>query len=178
MLPSRVSQDFITNAILTEFPRGTMLLSHGEVCNFIGLAKSGISRKFHFRKKREVTTEFFFANDFITSFHSYHLGQASRENIQILENSEIYILTRDKLQELKAQHPELKNLSQKINLYYALWLEQRLHSLQFQSAMERYQYLEQMYPHFLQTIPLRHLASFLGMTMETLSRIRNQKARS
>jgi hypothetical protein len=75
-------------------------------------------------------------------------------------------------QKIKKQHTSLLELDLMLTEYYAMWLEERLFQFHSLDATQRYQLLLSEQPHFIQQIPLTYLASYLGISLETLSRIR------
>ena len=153
-------------------PKGYYLCRQGTTCRNVGLLQSGSARMYRLEGATEVTTAFLFAGDFATSFQSFYLQATSLSAIQLLEESEVTLLDYEALQRLKAAHPEIDRIDRLSNDYFTMWLEQRLFSLQFHSAPQPYEALLRQEPHLVQKVPLRYIASYLGITQETLSRIR------
>jgi hypothetical protein len=89
-----------------------------------------------------------------------------------MEESEVTLLSYQTLQTLRATYREIEEIDRLSNDYYTIWLEGRIFSLQFHSAAERYADLLRNEPHLIQKVPLSYIASYLGITLETLSRIR------
>ena len=152
--------------------RADFLLRQGEVCRYSFTIESGIVRKFYLKEGLEITTEFGFAGDLLVSFESYAHQVPSTEFIQALTDCTVQRLSHGDFQRLKTQHPALLELDLLLTEYYAIQLEERLNHLQFRSARERYDWLMTRQPQLIQQIPVTHLASYLGITLETLSRIR------
>jgi CRP-like cAMP-binding protein len=92
-----------------------------------------------------------------------------------MEESEVTLLGYEALQQLKDAYPEIDRIDRLSNDYYTMWLEQRLFSLQCHPARQRYEELLRQEPHLLQKVPLGYIASYLGITQETLSRIRAKR---
>lgn len=158
-------------------PKGYYLCRQGFVCRTVATLQSGSARIFHLKPERrsgstEVTTAFFFPGDFVTSFQSFYLQVPSQSAIQLLEESAVTLLDYDALMRLKAAYPEIDQIDRLSNDYYTMWLEQRIFLLQFHPAAERYADLLRTEPHLIQKVPLSYIASYLGITLETLSRIR------
>ncbi|MBD0257100.1 MAG: Crp/Fnr family transcriptional regulator [Cytophagales bacterium] len=153
-------------------PKGYYLCRQGTTCRTVAVLESGAARVFRLHEGREVTTAFLFGGDFVTSFESFYLQVPSQSAIQFLEESEATLLDYQALEELKRTYPEIERIDRLSNDYYTLWLEQRLFSLQFHPARQRYEALLRQEPHLLQKVPLGYIASYLGITQETLSRIR------
>ncbi|MFN5432021.1 MAG: Crp/Fnr family transcriptional regulator [Cyclobacteriaceae bacterium] len=154
------------------YKKNEYLLLAGEVCKSGFQIVSGVARKFYLNDGKEITTELFFADDIAVSLESYTGQKPSREYIQALEPLSASITYYQTFQELKQQHKSLLELDLMMTEYYALWLEERLFQFHTLDATERYKLLLEKQPHFVQQIPLTYLASYLGVSLETLSRIR------
>ncbi len=152
--------------------RGDFLIRQDDVCRYSFTIESGIVRKFYLKDGVEVTTEFGFAGDLLVAFESYAHQSPSTEFIQALTDCTVQRLSHADFQRLKIVHPPLLELDLLLTEYYAIQLEERLNHLQFRSARERYDRLMSRHPQLIQHIPITHLASYLGITLETLSRIR------
>ncbi|SPZ94201.1 Uncharacterised protein [Sphingobacterium multivorum] len=111
-------------------------------------------------------------NQIFGSILPVYTEKPSFENIQLLEDSEIYAISVDDLNELYRIYPELNLIGRKIAEEVCIILEERIMSLHTKSAVERYQSLIRLQPNLLNRINLGHIASYLGITQETLSRIR------
>jgi CRP-like cAMP-binding protein len=133
-----------------------------------------VLRGFYTLDGKEITYWFAFENDFVTSFHSFITQQPSVENIQLLENGEVWSISKDKLETLLAKHHELERLVRITYEKYYLRLEERFVNAQFKSATDRYRELLSQSPHILERVSLGYIASYLGISQETLSRIRSK----
>lgn len=100
------------------------------------------------------------------------LQQPSLEYIQAIEPLTASVTNYQAFQQLKQQHKDLVELDLMMTEYYALWLEERLFQFHSMDATQRYQWLLDKQAHFVQQIRLTYLASYLGISLETLSRIR------
>lgn len=154
------------------FSKGTYLLEADAVCSKSYWVESGILRKFYCHDGREITTEFYFENDLAISFDSYTLQQPSREYIQALTDVVVNITDYTHFQNLKAQYPQLQELDLLLTEYYALWLEEKIFELHTQNATQRYKNLLKKSPHIIRQVQLTQIASYLNISLETLSRIR------
>lgn len=156
------------------FSKGDYLFQQHEVCKRIFWIKKGICRKFYLHDGKEITTEILFEDNFISSAKSFVLQQPSNEFAQALSEVETWSLTKTKFDVLKSEHPKLQSLDLKFVELYAIWLEERLFQFQTQDATTRYLHLLKKQPHYIQQIPLTYIASYLGVSLETLSRIRSK----
>lgn len=155
------------------FQKGEFLLRQDEICTQSFFIESGIVRKFYLTQEgKEITTELCFADDLAVSFQSYTLQSPSPEFIQALEKTEVTATDYESFQRLKTNFPLLLELDLMMTEYYAMWLEQRLQRFHTLDATERYQLLVKEQPHVIRQIQLTHIASYLGISLETLSRIR------
>ena len=98
----------------------------------------------------------------------------SIENIQLLEDSVFHYISNQNLQKLYNKHPDLNTIGRKVAEEYCLLLENRIASLQVDSAEDRYRKLIKDFPNISQRVSLGHIASYLGITQATLSRIRGK----
>jgi CRP-like cAMP-binding protein len=154
------------------FKKGEILLNQTEICTKSYLINSGIARKYYLNEGKEITTELFFENDLAVSFDSYALQKPSREFIEALTDVSVSITYYQAFQNAKLNHPQLITLDLMLAEYYAIWVENRLFEFHTKSATERYKDILHKSPHIIQNIPLTIIASYLGISLETLSRIR------
>jgi CRP-like cAMP-binding protein len=154
------------------FLKGEFLLIADSVCTKSYWVESGIIRKFYLHQEREITTEFFFKDDIAISFDSYILHKPSRENIQALTDCLVMVTDIKDFQSLKTKNRQLQELDFLLTEYYALWLEEKVFELHTQNATQRYETLLKKSPHIIQQVQLTQIASYLNISLETLSRIR------
>lgn len=155
-----------------QFRKGDYLLRQDEICRSSFLIISGIARKFYLQEGKEITTELYFADDIAVSFQSYTLQKPSHEFIQALENITVTVTDYAAFQKAKNAFPKLLTLDLMMTEYYTMWLEARLFQFHSLDATQRYLQLLQEHPHILQSVQLTYIASYLGISLETLSRIR------
>ena len=132
-------------------------------------------RAFHYKDGREVTNWFGFENSLVTSFRSFIDQQPGHEYIQALEAVTGWFINRDSLYELYSFYPAVERLGRTTCEQYYIRLEDRYVEAHFKTARQRYENLMESHPHFLQRVPLGYIASYLGISQETLSRIRTKK---
>lgn len=124
---------------------------------------------------KEITHWFGFENDFVTSLHSFITGEPSVENIHLLEDSILFSISKDSLTQLLNQYHEIERIVRLAYEKYYIRLEDRLINAQFKTATERYEKLLLERPHILERVSLGMVASYLGISQETLSRVRAKK---
>ena len=152
--------------------KNEFLLREGQVCRQLYFLESGALRGYYNLGGKEITHWFGFENDFITSFHSFITQEPAVENIQLLEGSVLWKISKDKLTELLNRYQDIERLLRIVYEKYYIRLEERFVNAQFKSAKERYEQLVQQTPHIIERVPLGLIASYLGISQETLSRIR------
>lgn len=157
-----------------KFIKGALLLRGSEICRHIYFLKKGFARGFVNQDGKDITSWFAEENDIVTSLYSFVSQKPSFENIEILENSTLYTISYENLQELYDQYPEFNLIGRRFMEKYYVELMVRTMSLQFQPAKERYYQLLTHQPALLKRATLGHIASFLGISQETLSRIRSK----
>lgn len=155
-------------------PKNDHLLTEGKICRHLYFLEKGAIRGYYNADGKEITHWFGFENDFVTSFHSFITGTPAVENIQLLEGSVLWSISKDTLTGLLNQYPDIERLVRIIYEKYYIRLEERYVNAQFRSAKERYENLMAQTPHILERVSLGFIASYLGISQETLSRIRSK----
>jgi len=147
----------------------------GHTCKTIYFIKKGVARIYYFKDGIDITEGFFFENSIIARVESLFTGKPSRKAIQILEDAEIIAINANQLFKLYDSFPEIERLFRKI--FEAAYVEtvNRIEGIQFHSAEERYKLLLSEAPNVLMKVPLKYVASCLGITQVSLSRIRGHR---
>jgi CRP-like cAMP-binding protein len=158
----------------TELEKGSFLITEGKVCNHVWFLESGCLRGFYNLNGKEISHWFGFENNFVTSFYSFISRQPCVENIQLIENCTLWAIAYEDLQGLYKKHPSVERLGRIMHERYYIMLEERFMRNHFKESRERYENLMKHTPHILQRVPLGYIASYLGITQETLSRIRSK----
>jgi CRP-like cAMP-binding protein len=155
-------------------PKNDFLLTEGQVCRHLYFLEKGALRGFYNLEGKEITHWFGFEKDFVTSFHSFITHKPAVENIQLLEGCILWAISKETLTELFNQFHEIERLMRIAYEKYYIRLEERFVNAQFKTASELYENLVQQTPHIIERVPLGHIASYLGISQETLSRIRSK----
>jgi CRP-like cAMP-binding protein len=165
------------NSISVEkiFKKGDFLLRQDEICKKSFWIEKGIARKYYLNDGKEITTELYFDNDVAVSFDSYCLQKPGKEFIQALTDTTILQTDFTAFQTAKQQFSKLAILDLMMTEYYVMWLEDRLFQFHTMDAASRYLKLTEDHPHIIKNISLTFIASYLGISLETLSRIRAKK---
>ena len=165
-------QHLFTSEILK---KDSFFCKAGMISDRIGFVKSGLLRSYFTIKDKETTTFFQTPGSLATALLSFLQMKPALENIQAMEDSELIVITKKKLSTLYDQNWKWQQVGRIVIEQYYIKMEQRLIILQSQSAQDRYEYFLREYPELIQSVPLYYIASFLGMSPETLSRIRKLK---
>ena len=154
-------------------PKNELLVTDGKVCRHLYFLEQGALRGYYLLDGKEITHWFGFENDFVTSTHTFITGQPAVENIQLLEGSVLWAISKEKLTSLFNQYHDIERLVRIAYEKYYIRLEERFVNAQFKTAAELYENLLQRSPHIVERVPLGMIASYLGISQETLSRIRS-----
>lgn len=160
--------------VLKKLKKGTILLKEGGICQYIYFLKKGFARGFFYQNGKDITSWFALENDIATSLYSLITQKQSFESIEILEESILYAISYENLQQLYQLFPEFNLVGRQFVEKYYVELLARTMSFQFQSAKERYLHLLTHQPQLLQRASLGQIASYMGISQETLSRIRTK----
>ncbi len=159
-----------------DLPKNFLLQKEGEICNRTFYVEKGLVRWYYInRDGKNITDSFGVENSFVTAFDSFFQRRPSRYFIETLEDSTITSITYDDLEETFEKFPEVQKLSRLILIQILEQVLDKNVALQFHNAQERYEFITEKHPDLLQRVSLGHIASFLGITQETLSRIRAKK---
>lgn len=154
--------------------KGKHLLKPKQDCNYIAFIQKGLFRVYYFDiNGREIITWFSFTEMAITDLLGLYTTGKAQFYVEALEDSIIYKITKQDLEKLYIEYPVYREFGRKFAEEALTMLMQRTMSLHTKSAEERYKELLQI-PDFMQKIPLKYLASFLGVTDTSLSRIRKK----
>lgn len=168
-------QDLIQSIKIKPVEKETLLIKEGQYTNTIYFVVKGCARAYYLKDGKEITDWFAFENDFITSINGYFLSIPSPYSIELLESAIIIEFSRETINQLTQKHHDFTQLEKAIVTKTMLQLQERVVSIQFRTAQEKYLSLLELYPSITQRVSLTQIASYLGITLETLSRIRNSK---
>jgi len=165
-------------ATIRTLRRKELLLQEGEICRYKSFVARGFLRTYRTTENgSEHIMQFSPENSWITDPESYHNNVPSTYNIEALEPCEVVMWTRKDFNNLFENIPALKAYSERLiarNLYLT---RQRVFTALSATAEEKYDEFMKMYPGILTRVPLHMVASFLGLSRETLSRIRHTQVK-
>lgn len=158
--------------IRKEINKGDTALNEGEVCHNILFVAKGMLRQFYYKNGKDVTEHFSYEGCIVICIESFLKQEPTRLMVEALEPSIVYQLPYDKLQQLIETSAEVNRFYRKILEYSLIVSQIKADSWRFEAARERYNLLMQYHPEVIRRAPLSHIASYLLMTPETLSRVR------
>ncbi|MCJ7932658.1 MAG: Crp/Fnr family transcriptional regulator [Chryseobacterium sp.] len=153
----------------------SLLIKENMIANDLFFIDRGLIRSFYHKDYREINTEFFFENDFFTALTSFLTGEKTRLNFQCLEPSEIIVIPKALIDNLLLQDQKWHLLLNRILKKEFIKKCRRESSFLLCDSNERYLSFLEQFPLSESRIPLFHIASYLGISPETLSRIRSKK---
>lgn len=157
------------------FAKNDYLLKEGKICRHLYFLKQGALRGYYNADGKAITHWFGFEDNFVTSFYSFITERPAVENLHFIEGSIVYAISKERLNGLFNQYHEIERLVRIVYEQYYIRLEERYVNAQFKTAAELYHNLLDQSPHIIGRVPLGYISSYLGITQETLSRIRKPR---
>ena len=158
-----------------DFSRKDFLLKEGRVASNIFFIEKGLLRCFYRKGSVEVSTWFMKEGDLCVSVESFFRQKKSYENIQALEDGRVLYMPYQDVQLMYRSFPEANFIGRVLTEHYYTLSEQRLYALRLQKSRDRYACLMENFPELIQRVPSKYLASYLGISEETVSRIRSRR---
>jgi CRP-like cAMP-binding protein len=175
LLFNRLEKDSQEFFIEKHIAAKTILLHEGETSTHVQYIKCGCLREWFNKDGREITFQFFFEGQAVASIDSFLNNKPSLYTIESIEPSIIISLSKDKFEQVYQLYPEFREgiqelMYQRFRIYANLFIS-RIKD----SPKERYEDLIQNHPEIIKRVPQHYIASYLGITPTSLSRIRNRK---
>jgi signal-transduction protein with cAMP-binding, CBS, and nucleotidyltransferase domain len=159
--------------VVEKFKKNEFIVKEGKVCSKIYFIKSGVVRRFCVQDGVEVVKWIYTDNQFVTSLSSFFEQKPSFENFQASEETIVYSLSYENEQEL-LKYPLFSSFHIKLLRFYLSKLNEFHHFFTSMSAQEKYLYILNSLPQIILKAKLKDIASLIGVSPETLSRIRAQ----
>jgi CRP-like cAMP-binding protein len=157
------------------FLKKEYLLKAGHVCRNIFFIEKGLVRCFHNSNDQEVCSWFMKEGDLMISVESFYTQRESFESIQALEDCKVYSVGYSDLQNLYKNYLEFNFIGRILTEKYYVLSEQRTNALRMQRASDRYRFISNNHPELVKRVHSKYIASYLGVSEETLSRIKSEK---
>ena len=174
-MSSELKEAIEASCEICEVPKRTILLSEGQTCNYIYVVLKGLLRTYYVKDGEEISSRFmdeqYLLGMSVISFYSRTSGY---EYIEAIEPCIFARIHYDKLQELYNNFIEFNYTARIITERFYMRSEERLFLIRKQTAEDRYLFFVNKYPELMQRVPLKYIATYLGITLETLSRIRKK----
>lgn len=165
--------DYLT---IQTFRKGQVLLSPKEVCDWIGFIDYGVVRMYTVAEGKEHINQIYFKDQVVTDYSSYFTGNESRIYLDAVKETQIAIIKKEDIQKLILNDTGYLNfMFEYLSMIYINNFERTV-SLLLDSAETRYLKVLSNRPEIVQEVPLYMVASYLGITPEALSRVRNKIA--
>ena len=189
MLPVNLSVALIQNFELSDslaehlasrfqriaYERGTLIFGQGDSVRKLYFLESGFIRIFFEENGKEITQWISTPGYFLTELRAFYGKKPSRWSMEALSDTVVYTIGKDSLEVLEKEFPDWVKYERNFITKCFETIENRVRGLLSQSAEERYQAFMHFAPNLFNEVPLKHLASMLGMSPETLSRLRAKK---
>lgn len=161
-----------------QIPKRFKLVKEGEIATELYFINKGLVRLYYTKEGEEITGFIFKENLFASSYDSFLRQAPGIQTLESLEDCDLLVITYDKMQELYEVLPKMNILTRKIAEQRFINGQMILSSFLLDSPEERYRKFELQNRDLLQRVPQNIIASYLGITPVSLSRIRNRRAKS
>lgn len=156
------------------FKKENIFSRQGEPLSNFFKVESGIIRAIYSNGSSTITTEFYFPGEMITCFIPAYAGEEMLQSLQAITTATITCCPIETFKKRIIDNAEARNYFDKVIALFMMEQQHRSQIFRTSSAIERYEHLLRNYPEYLETIPLKYLASFIDMKRETLSRMRKK----
>ena len=173
-LPETTIAQITAQADFFTSQKGTKLIVERKRHYYFYLNLKGGVKSYYLRDSREVCSWFAFEGEWISTIKSFE-GLGSNETIELLEDAEFIRFNIHSIKQMAEEYIDLSHWLMRLITEHAVFLEEKLYQLQFMTSQERYKAVLEANPGILQRVSLTDIASYLGMSRETLSRVRAQK---
>ena len=175
---SKGAENFlIQNLHPIKLAKGKILHHSGEICEQVFFVLQGAVRGYIKEDDKDSTTWITIENEMVAAIYSFINQVPSIENMQAIEDCSLMAMSHTAMHEMFDLHPETNILARKIFEKYYSDAEVRALIARLKSADKKYKFFLETYSHLSNRIPLKYIASFLGIKLETLSRVRGLKAK-
>ena len=179
-VPLRPEEEALLRSYLTpkKIRKKQYLLQEGDTCKYIAFVEKGALRSYTISEKgSEHIIQFALEGWVISDLYSFLTGEPATYHIDALEDSELVLISKTAHEELLQRLPPYETYMRKQITGAYIAMQRRLTSIISQPVEERYKAFAGIYPEIVQRVPQHMIASYMGLTPETLSRVRNRMTR-
>ena len=170
-LTDQTKAEICSHLSILKLKKKHVIINENQRHDFAYFVIKGAVRSYYLKDGIEVNTWFALENDMVGSLQNFN-NNPSRETIELIEDCTLIAINIKKINPLMLSNIQIANFINAIIEEYALFLEDKLYFSQMMNSIDKYLTLLDKEPQLLQRIPLTYIASFLGITRETLSRLR------
>lgn len=170
---SSLENELKKRAVVKTFKKGTIIHNAKDICRESYFIEKGILRLYFIEDGEEISEFFFGEGEWANSPRSFMEQKRDRYFIDVVEDCELLMFSIENLSHIFTNFPNMKHFSMIHMSQVFRHLIDRISSLHTKKAIDRYRQFCESYKHFHHKIPLKMVATFIGVTPETLSRIRN-----
>ncbi len=174
-LPPQCQQDFIAHSTIRNLEKEEVVVKAGQYSKKGYFILQGCSRSYYMKDGKDISDWFAFEGEFVSPIVSFFSDQPNPHYIEFLEDSLVIEFKKETIDMLSEKYRNFQQIVTSVVTETMLSLNERLYHIQFTKAEKRYKYLLSTYPDITNRVSLTHIASYLGITLETLSRIRSIK---
>lgn len=173
---SKETMDYIDARLAAaHYPAQTILVRAGQLSDKMFFILNGALRAYYIHEDKEYTDWFMFENMFACSLSAFFGGVPSPQCIETLEATDALILTRNQLEDICKKYHDMSLLNSRVLSHSLVTLQAGFIDQRFKTAPERYALLLEHYPEVIRRVPLKYIATYLGVSQETLSRVRAKR---
>jgi CRP-like cAMP-binding protein len=161
-------------AVYQEYDKHAILHECGKICNHFYIILSGVGRVFYHQEDKNITCYFASEQESITAIDSFLQRKKSKYSVEALEDLKVLAISHDDLENLYKSNPKFERFGRLFLQQAYVDLVERIDDIQLNTTQERYEIFLQKKPELFNRVASKHIASYLGMTPETFSRIRGK----
>ncbi|WCL50607.1 Crp/Fnr family transcriptional regulator [Leptospira sp. GIMC2001] len=162
------------NLTLKKIPKGEFFLEAGQITKDLGFVEEGCIRSYYYHEGRDITQDFYVENSMIAIMSGIIKGESSPLSYQAIEDTQLYLLRYDNLIEIYKESPKMEKLGRSILEGLLVQAEDRITTFLTKSPEERYILMMENQSELVNKINQNHLASYLGITPVSLSRMKSR----
>jgi CRP-like cAMP-binding protein len=172
-LNDNAAEQLASILVRTELKKNEILLREGDISDQMYFVQSGLIRQYYYKNERDLTEHLACENNIFINIESYLLHEPTSLMIEALEPTVLYGIPYRQLSILMEEYRDIGVLYRRFMELILIGIQQKIDSFRFETANERYYRLLKERPEIVKRAPLVHIASYLLMSPETLSRIRS-----